>query len=60
MSVKWGHIHVIPMPTVQTQKAVSTAHVEKALKEMDSTAQVCNWSLPFTASVIIDPLLSAC
>ena len=60
MSVKWGHIHAIPMPTVLTQMAASTAHVRKALKEMDLIAQVCNWTLPFIASVIMEPQLSAC
>ena len=60
MSVKWGHIHAIPMQTVLTQTAASTAHVEKALKEMGLIAQVCNWTLPFIASVIMEPLLSAC
>ena len=40
MSVNWRHIHVISMPTVLTQMAASTVHVEKALKEMVSTVQV--------------------
>ena len=57
MSVNWGHIHAIPMQTVLTLMAASTVHVEKALKEMDSIAQVCNWTLPFIASVI---MLSTC
>ena len=60
MSVKWGHIHAIPMQTALTQTAASTVHVEMALKEMGLIVQVCKWTLPFIASVIIDPLLSAC
>ena len=39
-SVNWRHIHAAPMPTVLTQKVASTAHVERALKEMGSTVQV--------------------
>ena len=40
MNVNWRHIHVVPMPTVMTQKAVLTAHVGRALKEMGSTVEV--------------------
>ena len=40
MSVTWRPIHVIPMPTVLIQWVASTAHVQKALKEMESTVQV--------------------
>ena len=50
MSVNWGHIHAILMQTVLTQTAASTAHVEKALKEMDLIAQVYNWTLLFIES----------
>ena len=50
MSVNWGHIHAILMPTALTQTAASTAHVEKALKEMDLIAQVYNWTLLFIES----------
>ena len=53
-------MHAILMQTVLTQTAASTAHVGKALKEMDLIAQVCNWTLPFIASVIMEPLLSTC
>ena len=60
MSVKWGHIHAILMPTALTLMAASTAHVGKALKEMGLIAQVCNWDLPFISSVIMEPLLSTC
>ena len=42
MSVNWRCIHVMSMPTVLTPLAVSSAHVVKALKEMDSTVQVNN------------------
>ena len=48
------------MQTVLTQMVASTAHVGKALKEMGLIAQVCNWALPFIASVIMEPLLSTC
>ena len=48
MSVNWRYIHAIPMLTVLTLMAASTAHVGRALKAMDSTVQVCNWTLPFT------------
>ena len=40
MSVNWRHILAIPVPTVLTKMAASTAHVVKALRVMDSTAQV--------------------
>ena len=40
MSVIWKYIHVIPMPTVLTQMAASTVHVERALKVTVSTVQV--------------------
>ena len=40
MSVKWEPIHAVPMLTALTQMAASTAHAEKALKEMGLTAQV--------------------
>ena len=50
MSANWGHIHAILMLTVLTPMAVLTAHVEKALKETDLFAQVCNWDLLFTES----------
>ena len=50
MSVNWGQIQAILMLTVLTQMAVLTAHVEKALKETDLFAQVCNWDLLFTES----------
>ena len=50
MSVNLGHIHAIPMQTVLTQMAASTAHAEKASKEMDLIAQVCNWTLLFIES----------
>ena len=40
MNVNWRHIHVVPMPTVLTQKAASTAHVGRALKAMGSIVQV--------------------
>ena len=40
MSVNWKHICAISMPTAPTQRAASTAHVGKALKEMGSTVQV--------------------
>ena len=42
MSANWRHISAIPMPTALTQRAASTARVEKALKEMGSTVQVFN------------------
>ena len=41
MSVDYELTHVIPMPTALTVMAALTAHVGKALKEMDSTVQVC-------------------
>ena len=40
MSVNWRHIPAISMPTALTQRAVSTAHVMKALKGMGSAVQV--------------------
>ena len=40
MNVSWRHIHVVPMPTVLTLMAATTAHVGKVLKEMGSTVQV--------------------
>ena len=40
MSVIWKYIHAIPMPTVLTQTAASTVHVERALKVTVSTVQV--------------------
>ena len=39
-SVNWRHTHAVPMPTVLTLMAASTAHVGKVLKEMGSTVQV--------------------
>ena len=45
MSVNWRHIHAIPMPAALTLMAASTVHVEKALKEMVSTVQVCAISI---------------
>ena len=39
-SVNWRHTHAMFMPTVLIQMVASTAHVRKALKEMDSTVQV--------------------
>ena len=39
-SVIRKYIHVIPVPTVLTQMAASTVHVERALKVMVSTVQV--------------------
>ena len=44
MSVNWRYILAVPMPTVLTQMAASTAHVGKALKAMDSTVQVNNYT----------------
>ena len=40
MNVSWRHIHVVPMPTVLTLMAATTALVGKVLKEMGSTVQV--------------------
>ena len=40
MSVNWGYIYAIPVPTALTQMVVSTVHVGKALKEMGLIAQV--------------------
>ena len=34
------HTHVVTMPTAVTQTVAFTAHVEKVLKETDSTVQV--------------------
>ena len=36
-------MHAIARPTAPTQMAASTAHVGKALKSMDSIAQVPNY-----------------
>ena len=44
MSVNWRYIHAVSMPTAPTQMAALTAHVGKALKEMDSTVQVDNYT----------------
>ena len=44
MSVNWRYILAVPMPTVLTQMAASTAYVGKALKVMDSTVQVNNYT----------------
>jgi len=44
MSVNWKYILVVPMPTALTQMAASTAYVGKALKVMDSTVQVNNYT----------------
>ena len=40
MSVYRELIHAVPMPTALTQMVTLTAHVMKALKEMDSPVQV--------------------
>ena len=42
MSVNWSYIYAIPMPTVLIQLVALSAHVAKALKEMDSLVQVNN------------------
>ena len=44
MNVNWRYIHAVSMPTVPTQMEASTAHVGKALKAMDSTVQVDNYT----------------
>ena len=44
MNVNWRYIHAVPMPTALTQMAASTVHVGKALKAMDSTVQVDNYT----------------
>ena len=51
MSVIWKYIHAIPMPTALTLVAASTAHVERALKEMGSTVQVFNNYTTLTAKM---------
>ena len=40
MSVNWGHIYAIPVPTALTQMAVSTVLVGKASRVMGLIAQV--------------------
>ena len=40
MNVAWKPIHAIPMLTVLTQTAASTAHVGMALRAVDLTVQV--------------------
>ena len=40
MNVAWRPIHAIPMLTVLTQTAASTAHVGMALRAVDLTVQV--------------------
>ena len=51
MSVKWRCIHAVSMPTAPTQMEALTAHVGKALKAMDSTVQVDNYTTLFTPMV---------